>query len=232
MLKVLTATFLVLASPLPGDEVLFQETFRDRLDSAWSWVREDPQAWRLRDGALELRVLPGNLWGGANNARNVLVRSAPDPGDGEIEITVRFDNQPTGQYEQVNVAWYYDDSHMVKLGREIVDGPVCVVMGREERDQCRTIARPPVPGAWYRLRLTVSRDRIRGEYWPEGATAWTPAGTCTLPAPAGGKPRISLHAYQGLVNAEHWARISEFRVVRKPGDRRPQTGEAGGGVQK
>ena len=198
------------------EEVLFQEDFRPTLESGWSWVREAPDAWRVKDGALELRILPGNLWGGANNARNVLVRPAPDLAGGEIEITVRFENAPTEQYEQVNLAWYYDDSHMVKLGREIVDGPVCVVMGREEKDQCRTIARPPVLGGWYRLRLTVSGNQIRGAYWPEGAAAWTDAGACTLPTPPRGvQPKISLHAYNGPKDKEHWARVTEFRVVRR-----------------
>ena len=199
-----------------ADEVMFRDDFRDRLAPGWSWVREEPAAWRIRDGALEFRLLPGNLWGPANDARNVLVRSAPDPAGGELEISVKIENQPTGQYEQVDLAWYYDDSHMVKIGREIVDGPVCLVMGREENDQCRTLAKPPVPGGWYRLQLIVSGNRIRGRCWPERATAWIEAGECDLPAPAGGRPKISLHSYNGVPGTEHWARLSEFRVVRRP----------------
>lgn len=210
------ASALALAGNVRAEDLLFHDDFRDALGAGWSWVRESRAGWRVRDGALEMRILPGNLWGGANNAQNVLVRPAPEPANGEIEITVKFENAPTEQYEQVNLAWYYDDSHMVKLGREIVDGPVCVVMGREERDQCRTIARPPVPGGWYRLRLVVSGNQIRGSYWPEGAAAWTEAGACTLPTPPPGvPPRISLHAYNGPKDKEHWARITEFRVVRR-----------------
>lgn len=200
---------------LAGEEVVFQDDFREGLAPGWSWIREEPSAWRIREGALELRVLPGNLWGKANNAKNVLVRDAPSLDGGELEITVKFESQPTGQYEQVNLAWYYDDSHMVKLGREIVDGPVCVVMGREERDQTRTVARPPVPGAWYRLRLIVAGDQIRGQYWVEGAGDWTDAGVCELPTPAEGRPKLSLHAYNGFADREHWARITEFKVVRR-----------------
>ncbi len=201
-------------SALAAETVLFEEPFRERLAPGWSWIREDPAAWRLRDGALEMRVLPGNLWGGANNARNVLVRPAPDPAGGELVITVTIENTPTEQYEQVNLAWYYDDRHMVKIGREIVDGPVCVVMGREEADQCRTLARPAVPGRRYDLRLRVRGDRIRGEYRAEGAADWTLAGECTLPAPPGGQPKISLHAYQGPADREHWARLTGFRITR------------------
>lgn len=214
------ALFLALLAELarvPAAEVVVQDGFgQDQLVRGWSWIREVPEAWRLKNGTLELRILPGNLWGGSNDGRNLLVHPAPDPAAGEIEITVKLESVPTGQYEQVNLAWYYDDSHMVKLGREIVDGPVCVVMGREERDQCRTIAKPPVPGAWYKLRLIVSGNRIRGQYWPEGATAWTDAGSCDLPAPAGGKPKISLHTYNGLTDQPHWARITDFRVVQRP----------------
>ncbi len=213
---VLVGSVLATCSIVRSDEILFQEPFQGSLAAGWSWIREEPSAWRLRDGALEMRILPGNLWGGANNASNILVRPAPDPGTGELEITVRFENVPTGQYEQINLAWYYDDSHMVKLGREIVDGPVCVVMGREERDQCRTIARPPVAGGWYRLRLLVSGNRIRGQYWQEGASNWSDAGSCTLPTPPPGVPaKISIHAYNGFADKEHWARVTEFRVVRR-----------------
>lgn len=197
---------------------LFRDPFRGKLADGWSWIREQPDAWRLADGALEMRILPGNLWGGANNARNILVRPAPLPSEGDVQVTVRFDTAPTAQYEQMNLAWYYDDSHMVKLGREVVDGTVCVVMGREEADRCRTIAQPPVPGAWYRLRLTVSGNRIRGEYWPDGATAWKEAGACDLPTPpAGATPMISLHGYNGSPTLEHWARITEFELVQHPG---------------
>ena len=209
---------LAVSRPALSAEVLFEADFREGPGPGpgWSWVREAPEAWRVKDGALELRILPGNLWGSANNAKNVLVRPAPAPEGGTIEITARFDNAPTEQYEQINLAWYYDDSHMVKLGREIVDGPVCVVMGREEKDRCRTIAQPPVPGGWHRLRLTVSGNEIRGAYWSEGATAWTDAGATTPPTPpAGVPPKISLHAYNGPKDQEHWARVTEFRVVRR-----------------
>lgn len=205
---------LLAVLPLTAQEVIFEETFHPPLDAQWSWIREDPGARRLHDGALEMRILPGNLWGGANTGRNLLVRPAPDPSAGDVQITVKFENAPTGQYEQINLAWYYDDSHMVKLGREIVDGPVCVVMGREEADRTRTIARPPVAGGWYKLRLTVSGDEIRGDYWPEGATAWTEAGRCSLPRPEGRPPRISIHGYNGPPDAEHWARVTEFKIVR------------------
>ena len=80
------------------------------------------------------------MWGPPNDARNVLVRPVPEPGKDRIEISVKVENEPTEQYEQVDLVWYYDDSNMVKIGLEQVDKELCVVMGREEKDRTRTIA--------------------------------------------------------------------------------------------
>lgn len=47
--------------------------------------------------------------------------------------------QATGQWEQVDLCWYLDDSNMVKLGQEMVDGKLSIVMGREQADRARTV---------------------------------------------------------------------------------------------
>ena len=192
---------------------LFADSFASGLAEGWSWVREDKAAWRVADGALQLRILPGNLWGTANNAKNVLVRPAPDATNGPVEVAVSITNSPVHQYEQANLAWYYDDRHMVKLGLELVDGQVCIVMGREQGDRMRTIAKIPVSATSVRVRMHVEGLQIRGEYRLAGSEAWTKAGDCDLPVPEGGRAQISLHAYQGDPNVEHWARFSDFRVI-------------------
>src|SRR5881275_1616859 len=61
-----------------GNGLPFRDTFRPRPDAGWRWVREDPKAWRVGPDGLEVRILPGNNWGPANDAKNVLVRPAPD----------------------------------------------------------------------------------------------------------------------------------------------------------
>lgn len=205
---------LSLAVSCAAEEVLFKDDFAGKLGEGWSWIREAREAWRVTDRGLELRVLPGNLWGGANNAKNVLIRPAPDITAGELEFSVNITNLPTHQYEQANLAWYYDDSHMVKLGLELVDGQVCIVMGREEADKTRTLAKVPISTTSVRVRLRVAGNQIRGQYLPAGADKWLDAGVGELPAPPQGHARISLHCYQGPPDVEHWARFSEFRVVR------------------
>lgn len=195
-----------------GAETVFQDVFTGKLGEGWSWVREHREGWRVTDAGLEVRVEPGNMWGGANNAKNVLVRAAPDPGSGEIELAVTVENRPTAQYEQVDLVWYYDDSHMVKLGQELVNGQLSVVMGREEKDRTRTIAIIPLEASKVRLRLRVKGNRIQGHFRPAESEDWREVGQCDLPVQ--GEPKISLQFYQGPADAAHWVRVTEFRVER------------------
>ena len=149
----LTLAFLM--SAMGADEVIFRDEFRGGLAEGWSWRREHRDAWRVGDGGLEIRVEPGNMWGPANDAKNVLVRAAPDASGGAVAISVRVDLNPTGQYEQADLVWYYDESDMVKIGHELVDGSLSVVMGREEHDQTHTIAIIPFPSPAVELRQIV-----------------------------------------------------------------------------
>ena len=144
-------------------EVIFQDDFKGKLADGWTWVREDPKAWRVTDAGLEIRIQPGNMWGGANNAKNVLVRPVPDPATQPLEISVTVSNQPTEQYEQVDLVWYYDDSHQVKIGLEQVDKEFCLVMGREEKDRTQTIAKPRVEALNLDVRIHVAGDKQKGQ---------------------------------------------------------------------
>jgi hypothetical protein len=197
-----------------GDGTLFEDDFRGKLGPGWSWLREHRDAWRASEGGLEVRIEPGNMWGPANDAKNVLLRAAPEAGDEGLEVSAQVENRPTNQYEQVDLVWYYDDGHMVKLGEELVDGKLSVVMGREEKDRTRTIAIIPLDSFIVRLRLSVQKGRIQGHFQPGGSGQWHAAGECDLPARGDGKPQISLQFYQGVADVEHWARVTEFRILK------------------
>jgi regulation of enolase protein 1 (concanavalin A-like superfamily) len=209
------AAGLLTSTACSAGELLFQDDFKGKLAEGWSWVREHRDGWRLTKQGLEVRLEPGNMWGPANDAKNVLVRPAPDATQQGIEMAVTVTNRPTNQYEQVDLVWYYDDSHMVKLGQELVDGKLSIVMGREENDRTRTIAIIPLDSYSVRLRLVVMGNRIRGQFRETSAAEWREAGECDLPAPGGTKAKISLQFYQGPANAEHWARVTEFRIERE-----------------
>jgi regulation of enolase protein 1 (concanavalin A-like superfamily) len=198
------------AAGLHAGTTLLRDDFDGRLADGWRWLREDRPAWRIRNRGLEVRLQPGNMWGGDNNARNVLLRPAPDPADGPIDVSVTVENFPREQYEQVDLVWYYDDSHMVKCGLELVDGKLCIVMGREEADRTRTIAIVPIRSFNVRLRLRVDGNKIRGQFQTPESDAWQTAGECDLPVK--GPPQISLQFYQGPAHEERWARVTAFRL--------------------
>ena len=154
------------------------------------------------------------MWGPQNDARNLLVRPAPDSMKGEIEVSVNVENTPSNQYEQVDLVWYYNDSNMVKLGEELVDGKLSVVMGREENDKTRTVAIIPLAATSVRLSLVAQGNQIRGRFRTPGAKEWSEAGQCSMPAPTNAAPKISFQFYQGSEKAAHWARVSEFRILK------------------
>jgi hypothetical protein len=112
----------------------------------------------------------------------------------------------------VDLCWYYDDSNMVKLGQEMVDGQLSIAMGREQNDRTRTVKIVPIESETIELRLVVRGNSARGKFrTPDGE--WRDVGECDLPPPPAGKtPQISLQFYQGLPNVEHWARVSEVLV--------------------
>src|ERR1051326_4501385 len=181
-MMLLTSSCMVRA--VSGGVVLFHDDFKGKLGEGWSWVREHTNTWRVSERGLEVRIEPGNMWGPQNNARNVLVRRAPDARKDKIEVAVSVENQPTNQYEQADLVWYYDDANMVKLGQELVDGKLSVVMGREEGDKTRTVAIIPLESTTVQLRLFVKGDSIRGQFRTADAQEWRNAGECSLPAPA------------------------------------------------
>jgi regulation of enolase protein 1 (concanavalin A-like superfamily) len=195
-----------------ADEVVFRDGFQGQLAEGWSWVREDRTGWRVLERGLEVRLQPGNLWGPSNNATNVLTRPIPPSALPNLEVGVTVTNRPREQYEQVNLVWYYDDGHMVKLGQEQVDGKLSLVMGREEADRTRTIALLPLEALAVELRFLVRGERIRGEYRPAGAADWLVAGETDLPVH--GTPQVSLQCYQGPKSRDRWARFTSFYLKR------------------
>src|SRR6266576_1596833 len=181
-------TSVCVVRAVSGGEVPFHDDFKGEIGPGWSWVREHKGAWRATQRGLEVLIEPGNMWGPQNNARNVLIRLAPDITKDEIEVSASVENKPTNQYEQVDLVWYYDDSNMVKLGQELVDGKLSVVMGREEKDKTRTIAIIPLDSYAVQLRLFVKGNQIRGQFRTPAAKDWRNVGACYAHTPVGVKP--------------------------------------------
>ncbi len=185
------------------------------LPQGWTWKRANPDAWRLRDGGLEIKIEPGNMWGGKNDAKNVLLiplSEALQNSGADVQVTLA--NSPTRRWEQVDLVWYLRDSHMVKIGLELEHGKNSVVMGREEGDRTRTIKIVPLERDQVTVRLTVAEGRVQGFYRLAPEDDWVVVGTCTEPRPAGGgdKPQVSIQCYQGDPQHPHWARVTNLKI--------------------
>lgn len=199
------------AGPQPDE---FRDAFKGKLGPGWSWVREDRSAWRVGDDGLEVRIQPGNMWGRANDARNLLVRPAPDPVKAEVDVSVTVRNAPKVQWEQADLVWYYDDAHQVKCGQELVDGKLCIVMGREEADRTRTIKIVPLDSNTVSLRLVARGNRVRGFFRRPADQDWREVGACDLPVK--GEPKVCLQFYRGPEKEERWVRVTDFRMTNRP----------------
>jgi len=183
------------------DQVIFEDRFEGKLADGWSWLRENPGYWRIREGALEIRIEPGV----AQTVRNALVRKAPDRSQGKfaVELTVQNLSPLTNQYEQAGITWYCGGKPVFKLVKELLDGQVCIIPGK------KLIEDKPV-----RLRLVVSADRYVAQYRVEGTEEFLTAAEGSLPPPQ--DDEVSIQGYHGPVDAEHWIRFDDFRIIKLP----------------
>jgi hypothetical protein len=182
-----------------AQQVVFEDRFDGRIDEGWSWIRENTEAWRLRNNALEIRVQPGD----ANSVKNALVRPAPDRSQGKfaIDLTVTTTRPLVQQYEQAGITWYHNGKPILKLVKELVDGQLVIIPGRK-----------PMTNDTVQLRLIVSADRYIAQFRPDAKGEFQTAETGQLPAPE--KDQVSIQCYHGPPNAEHWIRFENFRTSR------------------
>jgi hypothetical protein len=184
---------------LAAETAIFEDRFDTQLGPGWRWLREDPSDNQVRNGALEIRIRPGD----ANSVRNALVRPAPDRRQGRfaIEVTVANLTPPTQQYEQAGITWYTDGKPAFKLVKERVDGQLMIIPGRK-----------PMTNDTVRLRVVVSGNSWTAQFRPDNQGDYQTAATGDLPAPA--RDEVSIQCYHGPADAEHWIRFDDFRILK------------------
>lgn len=203
-MKRVLGTFVVLclanvAAWAAEPAAVFRDGFDGKLADGWSWLREDPAAWRIKEGALEIRVQPGV----AATVKNALVRKAPDRREGRFAIDVTVTNmvKPTQQYEQGGITWYHDGKPVFKLVHELIDGALYIIPGRK-----------PMPAESVQLRLIVTADSWTAQFRADEKGEFETAGTGKLPEP--GDDQVSIQCYNGPPDAEHWIRFDDFRISK------------------
>jgi hypothetical protein len=179
-------------------KVLFEERFAAKPGEGWTWLRENPPAWRIADGGLEIRVEPGV----AGNVKNALLRKLPDRSKGQFaaEVTVTFKTPPTNQFEQVGFTFYHKGQNGFKLVHEQIDGKTYIIPGKIAT-ATRTV----------QLRIVYSADKYTAQFRPDGKGEFQTVATGALPA--AGDDQLAILCYNGPAEAEHWMRFEGFRIV-------------------
>lgn len=205
MKRTFVLVFAVLALPVvltAGEpRVVFEDSFKGKLGEGWTWLRENPKAWRIAKDALEIRVEPGV----ARSVKNALLRPAPTRSKGRfaVEVTVTFTTPPTKQYEQAGITWYQNGKPIFKLVHELISGKTYIIPGKV-----------PAPSKTVQLRLIVTAGRYTAQFREDAKGEFKTAASGALRA--GASEQISIQCYNGPTDAEHWVRFDDFRILEMP----------------
>jgi regulation of enolase protein 1 (concanavalin A-like superfamily) len=193
----------------PRENVLFEESFTDKLGEGWAWIREDPQMWRLDMGALVVRTSTGHIFGGSNDAKNVLLRPLPRTGR-PLAIEVHVDSDPMVGFEHAGLVWYVDDDNFVALYQEVLDGKIVLQMVIEKEGKARfAVARHETTSVW--LRLLNSAGMITSQYRLSERAPWRDVGEGEIPA--SGPARAGVVTGGAPKGARRYVRFRDFRIV-------------------
>jgi cytochrome c len=195
------------------------------LGSAWDVVRRD-QALMLSGSALHIPAAPGDLYQEKNDAKNLVLRDAPD---GAWTATAKVAFEGTTQWQQAGMLIYGDDNNFTKLGRLSTNaggnGDEKFEFIYENNGVARNVAEDStanLPAAFpkdYFVRITSDGTNITGAYSTDGA-AWTNVGR---PAPLPANAKIGLFAFS---NAAATSPMADFDWFSLEGE---NVGGGGGG---
>jgi hypothetical protein len=190
---------------------LFEEKFLGKLDQDWAWVHEQPGAWKIIDGSLHLRTLPGTLWADANNAHNFLLRPAVNWVSG-FATRVIVCNEPQLMGEQAGLIWYNDDDNYIKLVKESLEGEQWIVLAREEEGQPLLINKTRISSQSAELQLRWIDHRVHGQFRLSPEMNWQSVGECALLAD--GDPKVGLFTHGGPEAFERWVEFRDFLILK------------------
>jgi regulation of enolase protein 1 (concanavalin A-like superfamily) len=197
------------ANESPKEKALFEERFAGGLGKGWSWLREEPRAWKVEEGTLVLRTMPGYLHANSNDSRNVLLRPLPKS-DRPLAVEAHVEGEPKVQYEHAGLVWYVDDDNYVSLFQEVLGGKVELQMVTEKGGEPRfAVAKHEGKGVW--MRLVISGGKITTQYKPSEKGEWKVVGRSDLPAR--GAARVGVMAGGAPKEAERHVRFRAFRIL-------------------
>jgi regulation of enolase protein 1 (concanavalin A-like superfamily) len=209
LLVILPLAVMSAADGAPKETVQFEEQFTGELSKGWSWVREDPRAWRVNRGELVLRVLPGYLHAERKDAKNVLLRRLPRSSS-TLAVEVHVESEPRAEFEHAGLVWYVDDDNYVSLFQEKLGDKVKLQMVTEKDGKPHfAVAGYDAKGVW--MRLVVSRGKISTQYRSSEKEEWKLVGQSQAPVVAAAS--VGVMAGGGPRGGDRHARFRAFRIL-------------------
>ena len=178
-----------------GNEGIVDEFDGNELGSAWERIRGDQSA-IVSGGTLQIPAQPGDIYQTRNDAKNLIVRTAPS---GAWEAVAKLNFKGTAQYHQAGIMVYGDDDNFTKFGRiaHTGAGDEKFEFIYENNGTARNAAEDStanLPGDFpndFYVRMTSDGTNVVGHYSTDGNT-WTPVGR---PAPLPADAKIGLFAF-------------------------------------
>ena len=212
----LSAVLLRGAEPV----VSFEEPFHDHLRDGWTWLREEPKAWRIEDNSLVIDTLPGAMFGREHTARNVLLRPAPVSAEKGFIIEAQITNEPQKTYEHAGIICHFDDDNWAVMTKEKlpIDKTTAVpkVMLGSEQDGKPIMPFPDKPGyydptVW--VRMVVHAAKVIGMWRASENDAWHTLGECPFPVSTK-ELRVGMHSSGRDASDGRKARWRNFRILQ------------------
>lgn len=191
------------------EKVLFEAKWTPELGDGWSWVRGEPNAWRVEKDVLSIRSEPGSLFGKEHTHKNLLLRKLPETKKGLI-VEVYLENQPKHQWEHGGLLWYYDDDNFVSIWKEKTGKQVEMLMDRKKAGQ-HAFAHVKHEGEGVWLRLQIADQKATTFCRATDKDEWKKVGQFDLPVK--GEPRVGMTCAGAPKEADSWARFRHFRII-------------------
>ncbi|MGH2948247.1 MAG: PKD domain-containing protein, partial [Solirubrobacteraceae bacterium] len=177
-------------------------------------VREDPDGYRVGDGALTIDAGPGDMFGGSESADNLILQPAPQ---GEWTIETLMTYEAAANYQQAGLMLYGDDDNWAKFGLLHINGRVLEYVWEQDNSPRRDGSQDVMPvdesfPSTLRMRLTSDGTNVTASFSLDGEE-WEPLGR-PVPLAAIPDPHVGLFAFRAGAGApENTATFDYFRVT-------------------
>lgn len=179
----------------------------------WSTIyNRTPAGLEVRDGALRISAQPGDISGGAVDAKNVVLQPAPEYGT--WAATTQMSLSGSDDYLQGGLVAWTDAANYAKLvAMRTPQGSWVLELGRRIGGQMVYVNSPALPGAPddLQLQMVSTGSTIQARYSLDQGATWQSMGA-GYPATGLVAPKVGVAAYNGTgseVGTFDWFRISE-----------------------